>query len=232
VPDDAAFLEPERWPNLDWDRAARVHSLQKPMFDRHVPPADHATFDEWRDATQRYQADVIRDHVIALRLLKYRPTGGFAQFCFADGQPAVSWSVLDHERTPKLGFDALRDACAPVVVAATPLPVVLHAGDALFVRLWAVSDRRISHSDMMASLHLYWRSDGPTSPDDAIPDRSETDRALDWSWQGDVPADAATHLATIETTVADADRLELVVRLVDADGALVAEHHDATRVAR
>jgi beta-mannosidase len=230
VPDDAAFLEPERWPNLDWDRAARVHSLQKPMFDRYVPPADHATFDEWRDATQRYQAKLIRDHVTALRLLKYRPTGGFAQFCFADGQPAVSWSVLDHDRTPKLGFAALRDACAPVVVTATPLPAALRAGDALFVRIWAISDRRISFPDMVASLHLYWRSHGPASANSA--DSSEPERSLDRSWQGDLPADAATHLATIETTVADADRLDLVVRLHDADGALVAEHHDATLVER
>ena len=59
-----------------------------------MPPADHATFDEWRAATQAYQAVVVRRHIEALRRIKYRPTGGFAQFCFADGHPAVTWSVL------------------------------------------------------------------------------------------------------------------------------------------
>jgi beta-mannosidase len=220
VPDDAAFLEPDRWPDLDWARAAQVHSLQRPMFDRYVPPSDHATFDDWRDATQRYQAELIREHVVALRLLKYRPTGGFAQFCFADGQPAVSWSVLDHQRVPKRGFAALRAACAPVIVTATPLAGPLRPGAPLVLGLWAVSDRRIALRDMVASLHLSWRRDDPGSPDD------QRER----SWEGDLPADSVAHLATVETTVADADRLELVVRLHDGGGAFVAEHRDTARV--
>lgn len=224
VPDDATFLEPERWPDLDWDRAALVHSLQKPMFDRYVPPADHASFDEWRDATQRYQADVIREHVVALRLLKYRPAGGFAQFCFADGQPAVSWSVLDHRRAPKQGYAALRDACAPVVVTATPLPASLSTSDQLIVDLWAVSDRRIVLGDMVASLHLHWRTDAPDS------DVADPARAREWTWQGDLPADAVVHLARVETPVVPADHVDLVLRLHDPDGTLVAEHVDTAAV--
>ena len=56
-----------------WERLGRHHSLQKAFFDRHVPPADYDTFDEWREATQRYQASVIKHHVETLRRLKYRP---------------------------------------------------------------------------------------------------------------------------------------------------------------
>ena len=102
--DAAAFARPERWPDLDWDELELRYALQKPVFDRHVPPDGYATFAGWRDATQRYQAEVIRRMIEELRRLKYRPTGGFAQFLFADGQPGVTWSVLDHERRPKLGL--------------------------------------------------------------------------------------------------------------------------------
>ena len=102
--DAAAFAHPERWPDLDWDELELRYALQKPVFDRHVPPDGYATFAGWRDATQRYQAQVIRRMVEELRRLKYRPTGGFAQFLFADAQPGVTWSVLDHERGPKLGY--------------------------------------------------------------------------------------------------------------------------------
>ena len=105
VPADAEFCEPERWPDLDWERLGRTHALQKAVFDRRVPPAAHATFDSWRTATQEYQAIVVRRHIEALRRIKYRPTGGFAQFCFADGHPAVTWSVLGHDRAPKLAYD-------------------------------------------------------------------------------------------------------------------------------
>ena len=122
VPTDADFCEPERWPDLDWERLGRTHALQRSLFDRHVPPDDHATFDAWRAATQAYQATVVRRHIEALRRIKYRPTGGFAQFCFADGHPAVTWSVLGHDRAPKAAYEALRDACRPVIVVADRLP--------------------------------------------------------------------------------------------------------------
>ena len=38
VPETAAFMEPERWPDLDWERLGERHSLQKQHFDRFVPP--------------------------------------------------------------------------------------------------------------------------------------------------------------------------------------------------
>ena len=56
VPATADFCEPERWPDLDWERLGHTHALQKALFDKLVPPADHATFDRWRDATQEYQS--------------------------------------------------------------------------------------------------------------------------------------------------------------------------------
>ncbi|MER3452463.1 MAG: hypothetical protein C4344_01890, partial [Acidimicrobiia bacterium] len=66
VPPDAGFMEPQRWPDLDWDHLERHHALQKHLFDRHVPPGDHATFDAWRAATQSYQATLVKHHVETL----------------------------------------------------------------------------------------------------------------------------------------------------------------------
>ena len=101
-PSTPTFCEPERWPDLDWDRLGRTpRAAEARCSTGTCRPPTTPTFDAWRDATQAYQAELIRHHVEALRRLKYRPTGGFAQFCFADGQPAVTWSVLDHDRAPK-----------------------------------------------------------------------------------------------------------------------------------
>lgn len=218
VPVDAGFLEPARWPDLDWERAARRHSLQRPFFDRHVPPAAFATFEAWQEATQAYQAELIRHHVVALRLRKYRPTGGFAQFCFADGHPSVTWSVLGHDRRPKRGYDALRAACAPVIVVATRLPAVLRAGGRLGLEVHVVSDERITRSDMVASLHLDWRTDGRAPPQT-------------WTWTGDVAPDACARVGRVDATVpADAERLVLRVALTGADGQVVATHRDEAPV--
>ena len=154
--DGAAFCEPERWPDLDWPRLGERHNLQKARFDRYVPPAAFATFDDWRDATQRYQAELIRRQIEVLRRLKYRPTGGFAQFCLADGHPGVTWSVLDHERRPKLGYESLRDACRPVIVVADRLPATVTPGDALALDVHVVSDLRVAVDDARVTARLRW----------------------------------------------------------------------------
>ena len=184
VPTTADFCEPERWPDLDWDRLGRTHALQRPLFDRHVPPADHPTFESWRDATQTYQAELVRRQVEALRRIKYRPTGGFAHFCFADGHPAVTWSVLGHDRAPKAGFDALREACQPVIVVADRLPETLTPGQALALDVHVVSDLRVQVDDAEVSAHLRWAGGERT-----------------WRWRGDIPADACQRVGTVQVVV-------------------------------
>ena len=184
VPEDASFCEPERWPDLDWDRLGRTHALQRSLFDRHVPPEDHATFDAWRAATQAYQATVVRRHIEALRRIKYRPTGGFAQFCFADGHPSVTWSVLGHDRSPKAGYGALREACRPVIVVADRLPAEVQGGQALALDVHVVSDLRAQLDDAVVTAHLQWNGGDRT-----------------WRWRGDIPADACQRVGTVQIVV-------------------------------
>jgi beta-mannosidase len=184
--DGSAFAEPERWPDLDWRRLEARHSLQKAVFDLRVPPAGYATFGGWRDATQRYQANLVRHHVEELRRLKYRPTGGFAQFLFADGHPGVTWSVLDHERRPKLAFDALREACRPVVVVADRLPETVVGGDPLALDVHVVSDLRAAIDDARVTARLSWPGGEHT-----------------WRWRGDVGPDTCVRVGTIQAMVPD-----------------------------
>jgi beta-mannosidase len=199
IPEDAAFMAPERWPALDWSELGRRHSLQKAIFDRYVPPAEYGSFDEWREATQQYQATVVKHHIETLRRLKYRPAGGFAQFCFADAMPAVTWSVLGHDRAPKLGYTALRDACRPVIVVADRLAASVRPGDALALDVHVVSDLRTPLDGVVAHAHLSWPGPGGEH---------------EWRWQGDVPADDCVRVGTIQFVVPDAaDGSELVLAL-------------------
>ena len=126
VPDHAEFMTPERWPELDWDHLLARHACQKRYFDAHVPPALFESFAAWRDATQSYQAALIQLQVEDLRRLRHAPTGGFCHFCFADGHPSVTWSVLDHERAPKAGYIALRDACRSALPMLEPRAGLVH----------------------------------------------------------------------------------------------------------
>ena len=184
VPDDAAFCEPTRWPDLDWESLGEHHCLQKPGLDRYVPPSQHPTFDEWRVATQQYQATLIKHHVETLRRIKYRPTGGFAQFLFADCMPAVTWSVLGHDRVPKRGYDALAAACQPVIVVADRLDAVLRGGAPLELDVHVVSDLRHPLVGCRVVASLGWNGGERT-----------------WTFGGNVGADECVLVGHIATEV-------------------------------
>ncbi|HUF32306.1 MAG TPA: hypothetical protein VMN58_03740 [Acidimicrobiales bacterium] len=201
LPDTDDFLEPDRWPDLDWDRLEHTHGLQRSIFDHRVPPGDHPTLASWRAATQAYQATVVKHHVEHLRRLKYHPAGGFAQFSFADGHPAVSWSVLDHERRPKEAHRAMVEACRPVIVVADRPPVGVAPGDALALDVHVVSDLRRPLTATVTAT-LAWDGGERT-----------------WRWEGEVAADAVARVGTVEAVVPDepgALTLTLTLRSPDA----------------
>ncbi|HVF73454.1 MAG TPA: hypothetical protein VM938_00290 [Acidimicrobiales bacterium] len=211
VPETADFLDPAAWPALDWRRLVRTHALQLGIFKRHgLDPADFATFDEWRQATQAYQATVVRHHVEHLRRLKYRPTGGFCQFSFADGHPAVTWSVLDHERVPKLGYEALAAACAPVIVTADRPAAVYAPGDTLALDVHVVSDLRTPVTGCTVTATLRWEG-GSAS----------------WSWGGDVPPDSCQRVGMVRAVVPDAPGPLVLDLSLDADEVKAANRYDA-----
>ena len=93
VPETDDFVDAAAWPDLDWDRLVETHNLQRSIMDKYVP-RDGLDYESWKRATQDYQATVIRHHVETLRRLKYRPTGGFAHFCFADCHPSITLSLI------------------------------------------------------------------------------------------------------------------------------------------
>lgn len=144
VPETADFIETASWPDLDWERLALHHGVQKWVFDERVPPESFGSFDEWKQATQTYQTSVVRHQVETLRRLKYRPTGGFCVFALNDPAPMVSWSLLDHERRPKPAWEALVEACRPMIVVADGLPQTSGPNEHLTIDLHVVNDLRTS----------------------------------------------------------------------------------------
>jgi beta-mannosidase len=201
VPETDAFIDVERWPDLDWDHLGHTHALQRAQFDRYVPPAEYPTFASWREATQAYQADVIKHHIETLRRLKYRPTGGFCQFLFADGHPAVTWSVLDHARVPKQGLHALAAACAPVVVVADRPAASYAPGEPITLDVHVVSDLRHAIDDGVVTARATW-----------------VGGAQEWRWAGPVPADDCVRVGTIELAAPDTlGRLTIDLAFESAD---------------
>ncbi|MEO6570612.1 MAG: hypothetical protein ABIO83_03615 [Ilumatobacteraceae bacterium] len=186
VPLSSEFIDETAWPDLDWERLALHHGLQKWVFDERVPPSEFATFDGWRHATQVYQAELIRYHVELLRRLKYRPAGGFCMFALNDPAPVVSWSVLDHRRVAKLGWTALQQSCRPVIVVADWPPEIVASGDHLELDVHVVSDLRTDIDPAVVDVTATWP--GGTRR---------------WRFGGGVPADGCTKVGTIVMDVPD-----------------------------
>jgi beta-mannosidase len=191
VPCPAPFMAPERWPDLDWAGLGEHYCLQKGIFDRRVPPARYPSFEAWCEATQLYQANLVRSQVEALRRLRGRPTGGFAVHFLNDAQPAVSCSLLDSERRPKAAYGALQAACAPVLVAADwPAPSYRPGGTASF-DVHVVNDGRQPLAEAVLKARLAWPGGG-----------------RDWRLAGDVAAGAVTFVGRLSASLPDLATLQ------------------------
>jgi len=173
IPESAEFIDASEWPVLDWENLENKFGMQRGNFENHCPASAFDSFDDWRVATQTYQADVIRYHIETLRRLKYRPTGGFCMFALNDAMPMISWSVLDHKRVPKLGYTALAEACRPVIVTADRLPQSMRPGDQVRIALHVVSDlhRELENATFTATVESIgdpqvWQFEGAIAADD------------------------------------------------------------------
>jgi beta-mannosidase len=221
VPESAEWMEPARWPDLDWENLASAHGMAKAIFDRRVPPAEHASFEAWRKATQEYQANLLRHQVETLRRLKYRPTGGFCQFLFADPQPSISASVLDHQRRPKLGYRALAEACAPVIVVADRPAASYRSGQRVRLAVHVISDLRTPIEAARATATLWWPAGKQT-----------------WSFAGEIDADSCTRIGRLDMSLpaqTPPGPIRLELELAWASGptgpGLVTNHYDSEVIA-
>lgn len=188
VPNCSEFIDTGLWPMLDWEALETRFGLQRAVLKRCVQPAAaYATFEQWRTATQRYQAGLLRHQIETLRRLKYRPTGGFCLFMLNDASPSISWSILDHQRSPKLAYHAVTEACRQVIVVADRLPATVSPGDSIALDVHVVNDLRtaLEHASLRALLR--W-SNGEH----------------EWTFSGTADADEVTRIATLQLVVPDA----------------------------
>jgi beta-mannosidase len=153
-PGDTLFPQsPEQW------EAWRFHDFQpEPTF---APGRVErgGTVDDFVESSQAYQAQLVRYATESFRRRKWRGTTGIYQFMLVEDWPSVTWAVVDYDRRPKPGYDALREAMQPVLPS---IEYRIDDRDAA-VSLWVVSDR----PEPIPNARLRWRivsSDGQAGP--------------------------------------------------------------------
>jgi beta-mannosidase len=90
--------------------------------------------------SQRYQGEVLKHATELFRRRKYRPTGGTFAFMLNDPAPAVSWSVVDWRRRPKLAYEALLVAMSPVLICAEYPKERYEVGESISLPLFIIND--------------------------------------------------------------------------------------------
>ncbi len=186
------------------------------LLAHHFDPAAFTTDAEWRNATQAYQAELLRRQIEVLRRLKYRPTGGFTFSTLHDTAP-IGFGVIDVDGSHKVAYDAVRSACAPVVVVAEPLPTAPVRGRRVSLDVHAVNAQRSPVEQATVEAVLTWPHG--------------TRR---WRFGGEVPADDVVQVGRVQFDVpplAYGDELSLTLTLTTPTVALapIAVNRYATR---
>jgi len=99
-----------------WEKWA-YHDFQHDQTFRVAGIKQGASLEEFVRNSQAYQYRLLKMATEIYRAHKYAPITGVFQFMFVDCWPAITWSVVDHARRPKRGFQALKTAFQPVLVS-------------------------------------------------------------------------------------------------------------------
>jgi beta-mannosidase len=136
----------DTWPP-DWEGLA-YHDFQ---YDQtfHVAGIEMGTsWEEFVHNSQSYQAKLLKFALETYRCAKYERLGGLFQFMFMDCWPAITWSIVGHDRVPKMGYHTLKEAFQPILIGVTLQRDTLLLGTdrgqhprPLVIRPWVVNDR-------------------------------------------------------------------------------------------
>ena len=129
IPKESLF--PPHWP----DYSMRCFQHKEQLKHIELP----AELDDFIAKSQEYQARFIKYHTEFYRLHKNDPCKGVHLFCFNDCWDAITWSVIDYGRNPKLGYYALKQAMEPLQ-AILSLPREIKRTEELSFSLWIVND--------------------------------------------------------------------------------------------
>lgn len=217
----------------DWQRGGDVHSYYGSIWTADYTdiaqhsfrlntefgfeaPAALSTLQEYPDVWERlshlegeidalwaYQAELIQYQVEYLRRLRATTCTGYIHFWLADMVPQVGCGVLDSNRNPKGGYDALRCASQPLLVSLE------HDGHKPSA-LWVLNDTQLVYPKAV----IGWRvldAGGKV--------------LLEGKQPFDVKANASQKVCAAAWNITPVDCARVELTLHNADGTLLVENH-------
>jgi len=112
-----------RWPAADDEPSWRHAGFQPVNWAERGAglPSAHESLESYADASQAYQADVVRFAAEHMRTRKFESCWGAFAYHLVDPFPGIGFGLLDSSRHPKRALEALTRAFAPTRVIIEPL---------------------------------------------------------------------------------------------------------------
>ena len=120
----------------DWE----FHGYQHEENSVHAGVTWDMPVEELIARTQAYQSRTIQFSTETYRRKKRERLQGVVHFMFVDPWPSISWAVLDIDRRPKSGFEALRRAMQPVLPSIEAESDSYGSDDMVVMGVWWIND--------------------------------------------------------------------------------------------
>ena len=166
--------------NADLDPLLEITGAEPDVLRRVIPPATYEDTQAWAAASQAHQGEVLKAMIETLRVLKYRPVGGYCAGIWRNAQAGLSRALVDADGSPRLALDAVTAAQQPV------LPVLYPTTSQIPART-------------STSLALYVCNDSPVDTNDALITATVTDHrgTRTRQWRGNFAADETQFIADV-----------------------------------
>ncbi|MGC1375138.1 MAG: sugar-binding domain-containing protein [Anaerolineales bacterium] len=165
------------------------------------------SLDEYIANSQFYQANIVQFATESYRRVKFSQVSGIFHFAFSDPWPAITWSVVDYWRKPKLAFDALRWAMQPVL-PTLGLPLYVDAGKTVVATLMVVNDL----AEAFSGAKVNWSIENSES------------KAVTGEWLVNVPVNDVSASKAVSLPFAKAGDYKVSVQIHARDGKLLGEN--------
>ena len=139
-----------------WPRGAEweYHKAELEKLDRYAgPEKDSPSLERFVKASQEMQAFALQTAVEHFRRRKYECSGTIF-WQFNEPWPAISWSVVDYYRNPKLAYHKLKEIYNPVLVSLKYELKQHEAGEIVPIEVWIVNDFLRSLEDCRLDVYM------------------------------------------------------------------------------
>lgn len=116
------------------------HQYQPEFMHLWINPKKFDTIEEFIEATQEYQAELIKFYNEYWRSRRYNPVGGALQFMFTDIAPLITWAIVDYWRKPKKAYFALQQSFRPTYIFMEWPKLKYKAGKEYNLKIFVVND--------------------------------------------------------------------------------------------